>query len=234
MMNKRKHWQTPVVDTKSVSEVLGAGETAGPMAPGLVGGPIPMFGPSESIAGSSGDNFEALDWDPVAISGPPTRSSISGPAGGIEFSSGPQPPSPAPGFGPPVRSFFSGPPGSAQVLSGPRDPRPAPALGPTGRLYPVEVVGSEPGSFGPPVFVPGDGPPVQPSDIRLKEDITPVGKSAVGIPLYTFRYRGQEGRFEGVMAQDVLQVFPEAVVTGPQGYLFVDYARLGLKLRRLQ
>ncbi|MGE0152942.1 MAG: tail fiber domain-containing protein [Reyranellaceae bacterium] len=89
------------------------------------------------------------------------------------------------------------------------------------------------GPFGPFKAMQGEGPPVQPSDVRLKEDICPAGRADNGLPLYTFRYRGGEGRYEGVMAQDVLQVRPDAVVTGDDGYLRVDYARLGLTLRRL-
>jgi len=71
------------------------------------------------------------------------------------------------------------------------------------------------------------------SDIRLKEDIQRVGTTALGLPLYRFRYRGQEGAFEGVMAQDVLLVAPEAVSVGPDGYLRVDYVRLGAPFRRV-
>ena len=99
-------------------------------------------------------------------------------------------------------------------------------LGPTGPTGPT-------GLFGPPPWNGMKGPPV-PSDSRLKEDIVATGAMANGLPLYTFRYRGQQDRFEGVMAQDVLRIRPDAVVTSPDGYLLVDYAGLGLKLRRLQ
>jgi hypothetical protein len=36
------------------------------------------------------------------------------------------------------------------------------------------------------------------------------------------------------MAQDVIKVMPEAVVTGEDGYYRVDYAMLGTAMRRLQ
>lgn len=39
-------------------------------------------------------------------------------------------------------------------------------------------------------------------------------------------------RYEGVMAQDVLKVRPDCVWRGPDGYLRVDYRRLGVPLRR--
>lgn len=112
-------------------------------------------------------------------------------------------------------------------------PRPAsPLSGP-----PDTMQYGPPGLFGP--FVPdypkaSEGPPIQPSDIRLKEDIVPAGVAGNGLPLYSFRYRGQQGRYEGVMAQDVLQVRPDAVTSGADGYYRVDYAKLGLKLRRIQ
>jgi hypothetical protein len=71
------------------------------------------------------------------------------------------------------------------------------------------------------------------SDIRLKEDIRRVGTTAHGLPLYHFRYRGQAGVYEGVMAQDVLDVMPAAVVTDADGMMRVDYGKLGVPFRRL-
>lgn len=71
------------------------------------------------------------------------------------------------------------------------------------------------------------------SDVRLKEDIRRVGTTAHGLPLYHFRYRGQAGVYEGVMAQDVLGVMAEAVETGADGMMRVDYGKLGVPFRRL-
>jgi hypothetical protein len=75
------------------------------------------------------------------------------------------------------------------------------------------------------------GPPVPASDVRLKEDIAVVGSTVHGLPLYAFRYRGQPGLYEGVMAQDVIEVRPDAVVIGSDGFYRVDYARLGIECR---
>jgi len=86
--------------------------------------------------------------------------------------------------------------------------------------------------YGPqpaPVF---SGPPI-PSDVRLKEDIRQIGTTVHDLPLYTFSYRGQVGIYEGVMAQDVLAVRPDAVVVGADGFYRVDYAKLGASFRRL-
>ena len=71
------------------------------------------------------------------------------------------------------------------------------------------------------------------SDIRLKTDIRQVGTTAHNLPLYTFRYIGKDGQYEGVMAQDVLKVVPIAVSVGEDGYYRVNYDMLGIEMRRL-
>jgi hypothetical protein len=76
------------------------------------------------------------------------------------------------------------------------------------------------------------GPPPNPSDIRLKTDIHRIGTTAHGLPLYTFKYIGQDGLYEGVMAQDVLPVMPEAVTVADDGYYRVRYNLLGVEFRR--
>jgi len=67
------------------------------------------------------------------------------------------------------------------------------------------------------------------SDRRLKKDVQEIGKTDSGLPLYLFRYlwdNENESPRVGVMAQDVLEVMPDAVMTRPDGYLMVDYARI--------
>jgi hypothetical protein len=68
------------------------------------------------------------------------------------------------------------------------------------------------------------------SDVRLKTDIEQVGTTVYGLPLYHFRYKTGPQRFEGVMAQDVLEVMPDAVLTGEDGHYRVKYARLGIRM----
>ncbi|MEN6587986.1 MAG: tail fiber domain-containing protein [Sulfuricella sp.] len=70
------------------------------------------------------------------------------------------------------------------------------------------------------------------SDRRLKEDITKVGYDAeTGLNIYTFRYKSQPERvFRGVMADEVRELYPDAVVNMPNGYLAVDYNMLGLEM----
>jgi hypothetical protein len=72
----------------------------------------------------------------------------------------------------------------------------------------------------------------EPSDVRLKADIEQVGTTVYGLPLYHFRYRTGTDRFQGVMAQDVLEVMPDAVVVGEDGYYRVKYAQLGIRMTR--
>ncbi len=76
-------------------------------------------------------------------------------------------------------------------------------------------------------------PPLMTSDIRLKTDIEKVGVAANGLPLYIFRYIGGDEVYRGVMAQDVLERFPEAVATMPNGYLGVRYDMLGMSMTRV-
>ena len=67
------------------------------------------------------------------------------------------------------------------------------------------------------------------SDIRLKRDITKLTKLDNGLSLYRFRYLWSDTYYVGVMAQEVEQLVPDAVVRGSDGYLRVNYARLGLR-----
>jgi Chaperone of endosialidase len=71
------------------------------------------------------------------------------------------------------------------------------------------------------------------SDVRLKDDIAQVGSTVYGLPLFHFRYKGGSERFEGVMAQDVMQVMPDAVSVGNDGFYRVNYARLGISMTRV-
>lgn len=64
------------------------------------------------------------------------------------------------------------------------------------------------------------------SDRRLKHNIERIGSLASGIPVYRFSYLGSGLRRVGVMAQEVLDVIPDAVIEAPDGYYMVDYSRL--------
>lgn len=60
------------------------------------------------------------------------------------------------------------------------------------------------------------------SDARLKTDIRRVGTTGAGIPIYVFRYIGDDAFHMGVMAQDV----PDARVMDETGFYRVDYGKV--------
>ena len=57
-----------------------------------------------------------------------------------------------------------------------------------------------------------------------------LGSLANGLPLYRFRYLWSDCAYVGVMAQDVLEVMPEAVVVGEDGFMRVRYDLLGTRM----
>jgi Protein of unknown function (DUF3300) len=69
------------------------------------------------------------------------------------------------------------------------------------------------------------------SDLRLKHDIVFLGYLNDGLGLYRFSYNGSDIKYVGVIAQDVLNVVPDAVTRGRDGYLRVNYEKLGLKFQ---
>jgi len=72
------------------------------------------------------------------------------------------------------------------------------------------------------------------SDIRLKHDIALLGYLDDGLGFYRFSYNGSNKAYVGVMAQDVQQMAPQAVVLGRDGYLRVYYEKLGLRFESYQ
>lgn len=77
-------------------------------------------------------------------------------------------------------------------------------------------------------------PTLSVSDRTLKENVEHLGETARGFKLYAFdyvdRYDLPAGRFVGVMAQDLLQEHPEAVVTTENNQYAVNYSALGLRM----
>jgi len=62
------------------------------------------------------------------------------------------------------------------------------------------------------------------SDRRLKSNIVRIGTHPIGVGIYEYDIFG--GRQIGVMAQELMEVMPEAVHKHPAGFLMVDYGRL--------
>ena len=67
------------------------------------------------------------------------------------------------------------------------------------------------------------------SDIRLKDDIKLVGKSPSGIKIYNFKYKGDDKKYQGVMAHQV----PHASIVNDEGYLMVDYNKLDVEFKEV-
>lgn len=62
------------------------------------------------------------------------------------------------------------------------------------------------------------------SDVRVKERIQRIGKTAYGIPTYVFSYIGDKARQFGVMAQHVLHI--PGAVENHDGILHVNYGKV--------
>jgi hypothetical protein len=68
----------------------------------------------------------------------------------------------------------------------------------------------------------------------MKEKIKQIHWMPNGLPVYEYEYKDEfkdhplagHGKFVGVMAQEVEQVFPQAVKTLDNGYKAVDYGLL--------
>ena len=76
----------------------------------------------------------------------------------------------------------------------------------------------------------GQGSGTGTSDIRLKRDIEALGTLSNGLTLYRFKYLWSDTDMVGVMAQEVLNVAPDAVITGEDGFYRVNYDKLGISM----
>jgi hypothetical protein len=91
------------------------------------------------------------------------------------------------------------------------------AFGPYGAII-GGVVGAGAGYFG--------------SDSRLKENVRFICKSAMGLPMVVFSYKGRKERFVGTLAEEVQKILPDAVGER-DGFLTVNYSRLDIPLYEL-
>jgi len=73
------------------------------------------------------------------------------------------------------------------------------------------------------------------SDLELKENIVRKGRSKRGFPIYEFNYKwdSPDQRYQGVMGQDLLELYPEAVREGDNGYLEVFYDLLDVEFKKV-
>jgi hypothetical protein len=75
------------------------------------------------------------------------------------------------------------------------------------------------------------------SDRNLKENIKKIGISEKGFDIYEFEYKDKslgEGTYQGVMAQDLLESKPEAVISDSGGVLSVNYDLIDVDFRRIR
>lgn len=71
------------------------------------------------------------------------------------------------------------------------------------------------------------------SDRRLKQDIEFVGLEN-GHKVYEYSYKEEpDRRWQGVMADEVQEVAPHAVIDDPSGYKKVDYDMIGVRFREV-
>ena len=68
------------------------------------------------------------------------------------------------------------------------------------------------------------------SDVRLKRDVVRVGEHPLGFGIYGFKYLWSDVEHVGVLAQEVAERVPAAVVEGPGGFLAVRYAAIGMEM----
>ena len=75
----------------------------------------------------------------------------------------------------------------------------------------------------------------QPSDLRLKRDISYLATLESGIKVYAFKYLWEDKVRVGVMAQDLLRDprFTHAVSRADNGFYAVNYGALGLRMTTL-
>ncbi|KRE00664.1 hypothetical protein ASE61_19535 [Bosea sp. Root670] len=72
------------------------------------------------------------------------------------------------------------------------------------------------------------------SDIRLKHHVALLGRMESGLGFYRFEYGGSRTSYVGVIAQEVQRVAPWTVRRGADGYLRVDYRRLGVPFQTFE
>ncbi len=69
------------------------------------------------------------------------------------------------------------------------------------------------------------------SDKELKENIRFLGQEN-SHNIYEFNYKGDDEKHIGVIAQEIQETNPEAVSKDGDGYLMVDYGKIGVEFRR--
>ena len=71
------------------------------------------------------------------------------------------------------------------------------------------------------------------SSKKLKDNITQIGTSIQGHNIYKFNYKGNPRKYIGVIAEEVLEIKPEAVGTMPNGFLGVNYNLIDVQFKEV-
>jgi hypothetical protein len=61
-----------------------------------------------------------------------------------------------------------------------------------------------------------------------------LGRLDNGLGIYRFSYNGSNKVYVGVLAQEVMEVRPDAAVLGRDGYWRVNYEKLGIRFESYQ
>ena len=77
-----------------------------------------------------------------------------------------------------------------------------------------------------PIMIAGAG-----SDRRMKENIKKIGDAISGLGIYKFNYIGNPKQYIGAMADEVMKVKPEAVVTMDNGFFGVRYDLIDVQFK---
>lgn len=70
------------------------------------------------------------------------------------------------------------------------------------------------------------------SDDRLKEDVKFIGRRGDGLGVYQFKFNDDETVYEGVMASEVVLLYPDAI-SEVDGYKVVNYDLLDIEFRKV-
>ena len=74
----------------------------------------------------------------------------------------------------------------------------------------------------------------QKSDITFKENINLVGQSPLGINIYQFNYVGEEGLYEGIIAQELIGTkYESALSLNNDGKYLVDYNQIDVEFKKI-
>ena len=72
----------------------------------------------------------------------------------------------------------------------------------------------------------GTGATIAASDRRLKANIDYIGDSPSGIKIYEFNYLNNDVRHRGVIANELVDSYPNAISEDKDGYYMVDYSQI--------